>query len=296
MVGVDRRTPRESFDDVTYVVGNLTDASFVRKLVSETQPDAIVHLAAQARVDPSLVTASPTYSDNVVATLNLIAAVEELGGRLNRFVYASSETVYGDTTEFPSKETSPLNPQSPYAASKAACELLVGRALPGKALILRSGMGYGPRSDPGAQVVGRFIRRASQGKPILFPRTPPPEGHPTRDINYVSNFLEGIELALRAGVTGTYNVASGREVSIPELADAVIRAVGMGSVLEAEGFAYRPGEAGARTWLDVSRARDDFGYRPRVQLEEGLRTTVGWYRSNPDYFGDERKEISGTLS
>ena len=296
IVGVDRRPPRERFDTVAYAVGDLTDAAFVRALVSETEPDAIVHLAAQARVDPSLVSASPTYSDNVLATLNLIAAAEGQGVRLGRFVYASSETVYGGTTEYPSKETSPLNPQSPYAASKAACELLVSRGLPGKALILRSGMGYGPRSDPEAQVVGRFIRRALHGKPILFPRTPPPEGHPTRDVNYVGNFLEGIELALRAGVAGTYNVASGREVSIPELADAVIKAVGKGTVLEAEGFVYRQGEAGARTWLDVSKARDDFGYQPRVQLEEGLRATVDWYRSNWDYFNNERREISASLS
>lgn len=292
IVGVDRRSPRERFARVRYVTGDLTDASFVGQLVIDANPDTIVHLAAQARVDPSLIAASPTYSDNVQTTLNLISAMEALGQRTNRFVYASSETVYGTTTEYPSRETSPLNPQSPYAASKAASELLVSRAFPQKSLILRSGMGYGPRSDPGAQVVARFITRALHDKPILFPRDSPPEGEPTRDVNFVGNFLEGLDLALRAGVSGVYNIASGREVSISELARAVVRKVGKGSIVCSETFRYRQGEAGARTWLDVSKARDRFGYRPRVALEQGLETTVRWYRSHLDYFEPQGAKVT----
>jgi nucleoside-diphosphate-sugar epimerase len=284
VVGVDRRPPRERFASVNYIRGDLTDGKFVRGLVTESDPDAIVHFAAQARVDPSLAAASPTYADNVVATLNLIEAAEDLGHRLTQFVYVSSETVYGDAPGYPCPETSPLNPQSPYAASKAACELLVSRALPGNALILRSGMGYGPRSDPSAQVVGRFICQALTGRPILFPKEMPRGEHPTRDVNYVSNFLDGLELALGARATGTFNVASGQEVSILDLANEVVKVVGKGSIECSDDFHYRAGEAGVRTWLDISKARDSFGYTPKVPLRSGLRTTVRWYASNPDYF------------
>ena len=284
LVGVDRRPPRERFASMDYISGDLTDGKFVRRLVTNSEPEAIVHFAAQARVDPSLAAASPTYADNVVATLNLIEAAEDLGHRLTQFVYVSSETVYGDAPGYPCPEASPLNPQSPYAASKAACELLVSRALPENALILRSGMGYGPRSDPGAQVIGRFICRALTSRPILFPKVVPGGGHPTRDVNYVSNFLDGLELALGAGATGTFNVASGREVSILDLANEVVKVVGKGSIECSDDFHYRAGEAGVRTWLDISKARDSFGYTPKVPLRAGLKITARWYVSNPDYF------------
>ena len=284
VVGVDRRPPPECFPSIVYVDGDLTDTRFVRRLVQDAEPDAIVHLAAQARVDPSLLAAAPTYADNVTTTLNLIAALEGLSRQSCRFVYASSETVYGQTSRLPSTEDSPLNPQSPYAASKAACELLVTRALPRTALILRSGMGFGPRSDPSAQVVGRFISRALDNRPILFPKEDPRLGHPTRDTNFVGNFLDGLELALRAGATGTYNIASGREVSILDLAKSVIQATGTGAILRSDEFQYRAGEAGVRTWLDVSKGHDAFGYSPKVSLEDGLRPTVEWYRLHRDYF------------
>jgi len=226
----------------------------------------------------------PTYSDNVLATLNLIAGAEALPRRKPTFLYASSETVYGDTTIYPSVEGAPLNPLSPYAASKAACELLVTRAFPSKSLIIRSGMGYGPRSDPSAQVVARFITHSLTGRPILFPEGTPPSAHPTRDVNFVGNFLDGVELALRAGANGTFNVASGSELSILELAKAIVRVVGRGEIVMTSRFKYRPGELGARTWLDTSKAREAFGYVPQVGLNEGLRRTAEWYESNPDYF------------
>jgi nucleoside-diphosphate-sugar epimerase len=109
-------------------------------------------------------------------------------------------------------------------------------------------------------------------------------GHPTRDTNFVGNFLDGLELALRAGATGTYNIASGREVSILDLAKSVIQATGTGAILRSDEFQYRAGEAGVRTWLDVSKGHDAFGYSPKVSLEDGLRPTVEWYRLHRDYF------------
>lgn len=284
LAGLDRRPPKEQFDGVEYIQADLTDRKAVLDVLRQVEPDVIVHLAAQARVDPSLLASTPTYTDNVVATLNLIAAAEAARPKAPKFMYASSETVYGATTVYPSPESSPPNPISPYAASKAACELLVTRAFPETHLILRSGMGYGPRSDPAAQVVGRFILRALAGKPILFPSGVGPSEQPTRDVNFVGNFLSGVELALRAGAMGTFNVASGEEVSVLDLARRVIRAVGRGEIRTTEEFRYRPGEVGTRTWLDITKARDAFGYSPSVDLESGLARTVEWYRTHPMYF------------
>jgi UDP-glucose 4-epimerase len=90
VTGVDRLTPREVFDGVEYCHIELRNSNDVTGLVQEARPDVIVHLAAQARVDPSLRSAEPTYRDNVESTINLLAAAESLGNRLERFVYASS--------------------------------------------------------------------------------------------------------------------------------------------------------------------------------------------------------------
>lgn len=286
VVAVDRRAPMERFPRVEHVPADLCDGPAIRRVLERSEPEVIVHLAAQARVEPSLASVFPTYSDNVTGTVNLIGAAEHFTPKLERFVYASSETVYGPAARLPSDEASPLHPDSPYAASKAACELLVGRAFPQKALILRSGMGYGPRSDPSAQVVARFITRALRGRPILFPADSPAEGHPTRDVNHVSNFLDGLGLALSSGATGTFNIASGREVSILELAQSTVDAVGAGQIEFTSAFRYRRGEAGLRTWLSVEKAKHAFGYMPKVSLDHGLRSTIGWYRTHPDYFAE----------
>jgi dTDP-glucose 4,6-dehydratase len=286
IVGIDRRPPRETFNGVRYSSVELRNDDAVSRLVRHEEPEVIVHFAAQARVDPSLTSSVTTYRDNVEATINLIAAAESLGNRLERFIYASSETVYGNASSYPTKEASPLNPSSPYAASKAACELLVTRALGDRALVLRSGMGYGPRSDPTAQVVGKFVTRALRNQPLLFPRSVPRDRHPTRDVNFVTNFLDGLDLAIKAGASGTFNVASGQEVSILTLAECVVDLVGQGSVEFADEFSYRAGEPGQRTWLDISKAEETFAYRPKMLLPEGLRTSIDWYRSHPDYFGN----------
>jgi UDP-glucose 4-epimerase len=285
--GVDRLTPRNRVSGVQYHVIDLTYEYEVSSLVASVEPEVIVHLAAQARVDPSLASSRPTYSDNVVGTLSLLSACEKLGSKLQRFVYASSETVYGPASRYPVAEETPVNPQSPYAASKAACELLVGQALKEKALILRSGMGYGPRSDPRAQVVAKFATRALRDQPLFFPRDEPRGGHPTRDVNFVENFLDGLGQAVTASASGTFNVASGREVSILDIAHLVVDISGSGSVVFTPEFTYRPGEEGLRTWLDISKAKDAFGYSPRISLEEGLRRTIEWYRANPAYFDQD---------
>lgn len=286
LVGVDCREPREPFPHVEYVTTDLRDRQAVRGLVIAEEPEVIVHLAAQARVEPSLVDPIDTYDRNVVATLNLLDAALELGNKLECFFYASSETVYGASDRYPTPEDSLLRPQSAYAASKAACELLVRNANGLPHLIFRSAMGYGPRSNPREQVVAKFLAKALRQEPILFPPDVPTHLHPTRDVNYVQNYLDAMEQALSAGAEGIYNVGSGEETSILDLASEIVELVGRGSIAFDSHFLYRFGELGLRTWLDTSRANGAFGYRPRIPRKEGLLGTLNWLSRNQDYWAE----------
>lgn len=283
IVGVDVVEPRERFGGVEYVVLDLGNREGVRRLVGRYEPDVIVHLAAQARVEPSLVDPAGTYRTNVASTVNLIeAAIEQ--DHLDCFVYASSETVYGPANTYPTPEDAPLRPCSPYAASKAACELLVRNANGIPHLIFRSAMGYGPRSNPREQVVAKFIVKALSDEPIRFPQGLPESQHPTRDVNHVQNYLDAMESALAAGARGTFNVGSGRETSILRLARRIVELAGSGSLAFDSAYAYRPGEVGLRTWLDTRKAETAFGYRPSVSLDEGLRATLAWYAEHSDHW------------
>jgi len=279
--GVDRRPPLEPVEGVDYHVADLCDSDRVSSLVQRISPEVVIHLAAQARVEPSFEDPVGTYRDNVVATIHLIRAALQLGTDFKTFVYASSETVYGPAIAYPTPETVSLNPQSPYAASKAAAEMLVRSAFDGRALIVRSGMGYGPRSDPKVQVVAKFVQRSLRNEPLLFPAGPVQGGHPTRDLNFVTNFVDGVRLALDAGASGTFNIASGQEISILELGEAIVDRARSGRVEFSAAFQYRRGEAGLRTWLDITKARETFGYRPKVLLPGGLTASIDWFWSHP---------------
>jgi UDP-glucose 4-epimerase len=276
--GLDLRDPATPIEGVQYMRGDLRDTAELNTLVRRSRPEVIVHLAAQARVEPSFADPAETYDANVVGTANLIRAGISLGGGLRTFAYASSETVYGPASAYPCQEDSALRPQSPYAASKAASELLVNAAFERRSLILRSGMGFGPGSDPRAQVVARFIERALHNEPLMFPAETPPLGHPTRDVNYVTNFVEGAQLAIEASVSGTFNISSGREISILALAKKVLEHAGTGRIERSASYRYRRGEEGLRTWLDISKAKEAFGYAPRTTLDDGLDRTIAWAR------------------
>ncbi len=295
LIGVDCRQPRERFPHVKYVCVDLRDRHAVRDFILSEEPEVIVHLAAQARVEPSLVDPIDTYDRNVLATMNLLDAALALGNRLECFVYASSETVYGPSDRYPTPEDAPLRPQSAYAASKAACEFLVRNANGLPHLIFRSAMGYGPRSNPKEQVVAKFIVKALSGKPILFPEGLAESRHPTRDINHVHNYLDAMERALAAGARGTYNVGSGHETSILELARRIVALSGTGSLAFDAAYAYRPGELGLRTWLDTRNAEEAFGYRPKLSLDEGLRGTTAWYADHPEFWSATHEVVSVPL-
>lgn len=281
IIGVDIATPRETFHPITYVLGNLLDRNFIEKLFKTYNIQQILHFAAQARVEPSYDDPLATYRINVEATLNLL---EQAITHNVRMVYASSEIIYGQSDTYPTKEHYTLRPDSPYAASKAAADLLVQQCTKARTVVIRSGMGYGERSPP-SQVITKMMLRCIDDKPLLFPKDA--VKHPTRDVNYVKNFVEGIEKVVEhPDVEGVFNMGSGREIDIHSLAELIIRTVGKGSIEYSSDFKYRPGEEGKRTWMDNSKARDTFGYEPRYTLHDGLKRSYEWLRDGgAEFYG-----------
>ena len=238
--------------------------------------DWVVNLAAQT--DVALAIASPryTYEQNLLGTLALLEAIRYAQAK-PRLMQISSESAYGAVPpdRVPILEEEPLNPPNVYSASKAAAEMAVqtyARQYKLKTAILRCSTMFGEGASKW-QVVPKFISRALEGLPIEIEG-----GDQTRDFNYVENAVGAMTKVIQSDAQGLWNIASGREVSIRELAGNIIGLAGSKSELVQK--PWRPGEMGLHLALSIDKAKRDLGYSPTISLEEGLKRTIGWYRSN----------------
>jgi len=232
--------------------------------------DAVAHLAAEPGVRASWGDNFPRYLErNVAATQRLLEALSERS--VERFVFASSSSVYGSVDEGPVKEDSRLRPASPYGLSKLAAEELVrlyARERGAPATILRYFTVYGPRQRPD-MALSRFISAALRGESLrVFG-----DGSQMREMTYVSDVVDATVAALEAPPGGAYNVGGGARVTVNELVDHVRRALD----IQIE-VAYGPSAEGDvySTWADLDLVEQDLGYRPRVGLAEGIKAQVEW--------------------
>lgn len=283
IVGLDRAPPKEAFPEQTLDLCDLLHRDRLEELLRWYQPDHVLHMAAQARVGPSMDDPLATYDLNVRATLNVLDACQAT--RVPHLVVASSEAIYGDARQFPTAENSDFRPINPYAASKVAADVLTQQfnRTNVDTCVARSGMGWGPRSNPAEQVVAKFIIQSLQDDTLKFPRGD--VVHPTRDLNYVKDFARGINAIVDQHATGVYNLSGGREYSVLEIAENIVSHTGLGEVAFTDEFEYREGEEGFRTWMDVSKAAEDLGHKPKYHLEPGspaLEEAVNWYKEHID--------------
>lgn len=289
LVVIDRVPPRERFDSVEYRICDILDRDRLLQVVLEAEPDFIVHLAAKARVDDGMRDPVGTARTNVTGTINTLEAASIAPG-LDKYIFVSSETVYGNVPVFPTpEELGPGKPISLYGATKAASDLIT-QQWPGlRTVVARSAMGAGPRSSPAEQVTSRFIKNVLDGKPLRFPTGS--VVHPTRDVSPAWNFVQGIANIIEHGdASGVYNLATGKEISILELAETVVRVMGRGEIKFDPDFHYRVGEAGFRTALSIERAERELGYKPVVSLERCIELTASWMERNPEYWSQRRVE------
>ncbi|GMV83497.1 MAG: epimerase [Planctomycetota bacterium] len=235
--------------------------------------DAVIHLAAQAGVRPSLEDPLRYQRINVANVVALLEALRKHGPR--KLVAASSSSVYGNVTPAPFREDAPCaQPQSPYGASKRAGEIYCGSyaQLYGlRIVVVRPFTVYGPRQRPD-MAIAAFARKILLGEPItLFG-----DGSSARDYTYVADIVSGLMGALQADIPfGIYNLGGDRPYELRELVALLEKATGKRAAVN-----FAPMQAGdvERTCADLTRSRRDLGFAPKFSLEEGLRHTVAWVR------------------
>ncbi len=263
-------------DDTRYrfVRGDITDAKKVKRLTAEVE--TVFHFAAESHVDRSIHDAQPFIRTNVVGTQVLLEAARI--HQIKRFLHVSTDEVYGSLgpTGFFSEE-SPLAANNPYAASKAAADLLVRsycQTYRVPALITRSSNNYGPYQFP-EKLIPFFVAR------ILLDETVPLYGNglQVRDWIHVADHCRAIELVWRRGRIGeVYNIGGGCEKTNLEVTRLLLRALRKPESL-IRFVADRPGHD-RRYALDCRKIETELGWRPQIPFEQGLLDTLRWYQQN----------------
>jgi dTDP-glucose 4,6-dehydratase len=262
---------------LSFVHGDIRDADLVGDVVAEV--DVIVNAAAESHVEKSIREgASEFVTTNVEGTQILLDAIRKTP--VERFVLISSSEVYGTAQRTPMDEEHPLDPRSPYAATKAGGDRLaysyfVTYGLP--IVILRPFNNYGPRQHP-EKVIPRFITQALLDEPLTIHG----DGHASRDWLYVDDDAEAIEAAIDAdpeAVVGeVINVATGIDLPVERIADLVLDALGKPEELKAH-VEERPGQVDRHVG-STAKADSLLGWRARTRFEAGLERTIAWYREN----------------
>lgn len=277
----------EKHKNYKFVKGDIADKALVEKLAGES--DIIVNFAAESHVDRSIIDPGIFVTTNVFGTYTLLEAAKKADVEL--FLQISTDEVYGSVERGSSKETDPLDPRSPYSASKAGADLLarsyfVTFKLP--VIITRSSNNFGPYQYP-EKIIPLFITNLMAGKKVPLYA----DGMNMRDWLYVVDNCEAIDLVLHKGEAGEiYNIGVGGETTNLELTRMLLDVLGRDESY-IEFVKDRPGHD-KRYALDVSKLKA-LGWRPRHEFKTALELTVGWYKDNEAWWhklAKCRKDIS----
>jgi dTDP-glucose 4,6-dehydratase len=278
---------RANLDDVEqridFVEGDIGDLELGRRLLEQYDIDVVVNFAAESHNSLAVVDPRRFFHTNVIGTQTLLEAARDVGG-LTRFHHVSTCEVYGDLaldTDEVFTEESPYRPRTPYNASKAGADHAVRAyhetfGIP--ISITNCSNNYGPYQFP-EKVIPLFVTNALDDQPLpMYAST-----QNKREWLHVRDHCRAIELVLDADVVGeTYNVGSGVEASIEEIADLVLELTGKPKSLKTI-VPDRPGHD-RRYLLDSTKLRRELGWEPEISWEDGLRETVEWYAENRSWW------------
>ncbi len=279
-IGLLSQLPKDILDQVEIIAGDLRDADAIRKAMRGCQ--TVFHLGALIAIPYSYLHPAEVAEVNFMGTLNILQACLDL--EVERLVHTSTSEVYGTARVVPITEAHPLQGQSPYSASKIGADKLAESfhctyTLP--VVTVRPFNTFGPRQSARA-VIPTIITQALVKDEILLGSL-----DTIRDFTYVSDTVQGfVQAAEMDGVIGgTYNLGTGVEVTIGELAEKVIQLVERQVKVSLDPARLRPqkSEVG-RLLSDNSLARQELDWAPVVSLDEGLATTIDWIRKNLDHY------------
>ena len=266
----------------SFVKGDICDAVAVEAAMAGCH--TVVHFAAESHVDRSIYEPAPVIETNVTGTFILLQVARRLD--VQRFVHVSTDEVYGDLPPGAfADETSPLQPSSPYSASKASSDLIVKsyvRTFNFPAVITRASNNYGPFQFP-EKFLPLMITNALDDKPLPIYG----DGKQERDWLHVEDHCAGIVAVLERGRIGeVYNIGGTDVIENLTMARRLLRATGKPESL----LSYvkdRPGHD-RRYALNCDKIERDLGWKPAISLEEGLRQTIDWYRTNTAWLAGVR--------
>lgn len=274
--------PSDVFQTLELRRGDLLDKEFVGECCEGV--DTIFHLGARISIPYSYVAPRDTFEVNAVGTLNVVEAARRSGVR--RMIHTSTSEVFGSAVTLPMSEAHRLKAQSPYAASKIAADKIVESymctfGLP--AVIVRPFNTYGPRQSPRA-VISTIVQQVLEGNGVvrvgsLWPR---------RDFTYVEDTVNGMIRAalVDEAVHGEFNLGTGEEISIGDLAQLIMQLTGKTCSLVSDDSRQRPADSEVSRLLSDNRhARQVLGWEPKVSLREGLQRVIDWWRSGNAQFG-----------
>lgn len=273
-----RENLEEIGGEIDFVNASLVDDHAVRRALENVE--LVFHEAAIPSVPRSVEKPEETHVASVDATFSLLLAARDL--KVRRFIYAASSSAYGDQPELPKREDMRPDPLSPYAVAKLVGEYYCRtftRVYQLDTVCLRYFNVFGPRQDPSSQysgVISRFIAALLSGdRPVIYG-----DGEQSRDFTYVSNVVDANLSAAEStkAVGHVINVANGVRITLNGLLDTLKNLTGRANI-DANYLPSRVGDV-RDSLADISMARSLLGYEPRVNLEEGLRPTIDWWKGS----------------
>jgi dTDP-glucose 4,6-dehydratase len=304
-----KNTLKEKKTEYTFIQGDICDAFLVEKVFHETQPDAIVHFAAESHVDRSIQGPHLFIQTNIIGTFHLLYFAknywEKKGSPSDfRFIHISTDEVFGSLhPENPNEkfsEKSKLDPRSPYSASKAASDCLAKawyHTYGFPVITTNCSNNYGPRQFP-EKLIPRMIFHALQNKPLPIYG----KGNNIRDWIHVKDHAKGILLALAKGKPGsTYCFGGNAERTNLEVVHAITEYLDIikpkkDKTSYKEQIAFTQDRMGHdfRYAIDDSLAQNELGFKREYNFEQGLKETINWYLENLDWY-DEISQEKGDL-
>lgn len=255
---------------------DIRDAENLQPIFDENEFDAIVHLAARAGVRPSLKEPKLYAETNINGTLNLLELARDY--EVKQFVFGSSSSVYGVNEKLPFSEEDPIRyPISPYAATKAAGELIChtySHLFDIRTVCLRFFTVYGARQRPDL-AIHKFSKLISEGKPIqMFG-----DGSTRRDYTYVDDIISGVRAAIDYDATmhEVFNLGESETTELSRLIELLEESLGKKAIIDTQPM--QPGDV-PLTYADISKARRLLGYEPKTKIEKGIPEFVRWYESS----------------